>query len=193
MTTLKKSNDNVLSITNGFKIISNKILEGKGTVGKLLSDETMANDLSATTITLKKAAQNMQKLSTTVSEYASKLKSKGTLADELVSDTVIYSRLRSTVSQMQQVALTSQGIVDNLKTVSNKLSTDLNNNNTPVGVLLHDEKAAADMRSTLSNLSTSTHKLDQDLEAVQHNFLFRGFFRKKAKQEKADSMRLGGN
>ena len=189
MVTLKKSNDNILEITNGFKTISTQILAGKGTIGKLISDQSMANNLTTTAITLKKAASNMQELTKTVGNYAGKLQSKGTLANELVTDTVIYSKLRSTVTQLQQVASTSQGIVNNLKTASNKLSSDLENNNTPVGVLLHDEQAASDMRATLRNLSTSTHKLDQDLEAAQHNFLLRGFLRKKAKQDKLDSAR----
>ena len=30
-------------------------------------------------------------------------------------------------------------------------------------------------------METSTKKLDEDLEAIQHNFLFRGYFKKKEK------------
>jgi hypothetical protein len=39
------------------------------------------------------------------------------------------------------------------------------------------------MKTTIRNLQTSSEKLDEDLEAVQHNFLLRGFFRKKAKSD----------
>jgi phospholipid/cholesterol/gamma-HCH transport system substrate-binding protein len=40
-----------------------------------------------------------------------------------------------------------------------------------------------DIRVTLRNLQTASIKLDENLEAVQHNFLLRGFFKKKAKKE----------
>ena len=43
------------------------------------------------------------------------------------------------------------------------------------------------IKITLQNLQSGTKKLDEDLEALQHNFLLRGFFRKKARDEKADT------
>jgi phospholipid/cholesterol/gamma-HCH transport system substrate-binding protein len=52
-------------------------------------------------------------------------------------------------------------------------------------MLLHDEQAASNLKITLQNLQSGTKKLDEDLQAIQHNFLFRGFFRKKAKREQA--------
>jgi phospholipid/cholesterol/gamma-HCH transport system substrate-binding protein len=39
----------------------------------------------------------------------------------------------------------------------------------------------------LQNLQSASKKLDEDLEALQHNFLLRGFFKKKAKQDKENS------
>ena len=50
-------------------------------------------------------------------------------------------------------------------------------------MLLNDEDAAADIRVILSNLQAGRQKLNDDLEAVQHNFLLKGFFKKKAKKE----------
>jgi phospholipid/cholesterol/gamma-HCH transport system substrate-binding protein len=194
MNTLSKNNDNLLEITNGFKIISKKIVDGQGTVGKLLSDETLANDLNSTMITLKRASANMASLSANLSAYTSKLQSKGSLTNDLITDTVIFSKLRSTISQLQEVAATSEGVMNNLKTTSatlnngvNNINEGLNNNKAPLGMLLHDEQTASYIKVTLKNLQMGTKKLDEDLEALQHNFLLRGFFRKKARNEKADS------
>jgi phospholipid/cholesterol/gamma-HCH transport system substrate-binding protein len=39
------------------------------------------------------------------------------------------------------------------------------------------------MKGIIENLNSGSQKLDDDLEALQHNFLFRGFFRRKAKAE----------
>lgn len=185
--TLAKNNENLLEITNGFKLITKRITDGEGTIGKLLTDETLMNQLIATSNTLKKASSNIQELSSNMSTYSSKLNTKGSLAHELVSDTILYSRLRSAVTQFQTVSATSQGIVDNLKLATGELNSGLNNKKGPIGMLLHDEQAASNLKTILVNLQGGTKKLDEDLEAVQHNFLFRGYFRKKAKREKADS------
>jgi phospholipid/cholesterol/gamma-HCH transport system substrate-binding protein len=136
----------------------------------------------------------MANLSSNLSAYTAKLQSKGTLANDFISDTVIFSKLRSTISQLQEVAATSEDVMNNLKTTSTTLNNGmtnlnegLNNNKSPIGMLLHDEQAASSIKLTLKNLQTGTKKLDEDLEALQHNFLLRGFFRKKAKQERKDS------
>ncbi len=51
-------------------------------------------------------------------------------------------------------------------------------------MLLNDEQAAGYLKTTLNNLQSGTKKLDENMEALQHNFLFRRFFKKKAKDEK---------
>ena len=190
MNTLSKNNDNLYSITNDLKVISAQIASGKGSVGKLLTDETLYDQLNATTLVLKKAAQNLSGLSANVTAYTSHLNDKGTLANDLVTDTVIFSKLRQTISQLQQVANTSDSVMTNLKTTSvslnkgvDNLNSALSSDKTPVGVLLHDQEAAANIKVSLQNLQSGTKKLNDDLEAVQHNFLLRGFFKKKAKEE----------
>ena len=187
MNTLAKNNDNLLVITNDFKTISSRLVDGKGSIGKLLTDETMFNQINTTVTSLKRASENIQNLSSNVSAYTSKLNNKGNLANDLVTDTIIFSKLRATVSQLQQVAVTSQTVINNLQTAGNTLNNGLLNKNAPVGMLLNDEQSASQIKITLQNLQSASKKLNDDLEALQHNFLLRGFFRKKARTEKKDS------
>jgi len=51
----------------------------------------------------------------------------------------------------------------------------------PVGILPHDEEAGAHLKEMIKNLDSSSKKLDEDLEAVEHNFLLRRYFKKKQK------------
>ena len=187
MKTLSKNNDNLLEITNGFKIVSQRMVDGKGTIGKLLTDETMVNNLDATINTLRKSSLSFQKFATSMADYTARLHTKGTLANDLVTDTVIFNRLRAAMIQLQKVSETSNNIVNDLKMASDKINTSLADKTVPVGILLNDQQAGSNMKATLQNLQSGSKKLDDDLEAVQHNFLLRGFFKKKAKKEKADS------
>ena len=187
MATLSKNNDNLLAITDNFKVISNKMANGQGSIGKLLTDETFADELNKTVITLKMASSNLQKLTANVSNYTSRLNDSGTLANDLVSDTLIFSKLRSTISQLQEVAAKSTEIMSSLQGAAHTVNEGLKNPNTPAGMLLGDEKTAAGLKTTMQNLQSASVKLNDDLEAVQHNFLLRGFFRKKAKAEKANN------
>jgi phospholipid/cholesterol/gamma-HCH transport system substrate-binding protein len=62
------------------------------------------------------------------------------------------------------------------------------NPGTPVGVLTQNQEAGTQIKALIKNLEGGSEKLAEDLEAVQHNFLLRGFFKKKAKKAKLDSL-----
>ena len=49
--------------------------------------------------------------------------------------------------------------------------------------LATDEKIGNTLDTTLVNLQSATMKLDENMEALQSNFLLRGFFKKKEKEE----------
>jgi phospholipid/cholesterol/gamma-HCH transport system substrate-binding protein len=179
LATLQQNNKNLLDITTDFKTISKRLMNGEGSVGKLLTDETLVNNLETTVVGLKQASANAQKLTASISAYASKLQSEGSLTNDLVTDTIIFSQIRTAVAQLQQTTKTATEVANNFKEVSAKI----NSNNSPAGVLLNDPQAAADLKATLANLNAGTEKLDENMEALQHNFLLRGFFKKKAKAE----------
>ena len=55
-----------------------------------------------------------------------------------------------------------------------------------LGKLLRDTTLSSNISSTMQNLNSSTKKLDQNMEAAQHNFLLRGFFKKKEKKKQEE-------
>jgi len=179
MNSLQENNKNLLAITGDFKTISRRLANGEGTVGRLLTDDKFMDQLQATAGTLQKASSNIQALSSNMAEYTAKLQTKGVLANDLVSDTTIFKSLRSSVAQIQEASDNAKELTNNLKTVTQKINDSTNT----VGVLLHDQQTADNFRATIENLQSGTQKFDEDMEALQHNFLFRGFFRKKAKRE----------
>ena len=182
MNSLQENNKNLLAITSDFKMISRRLASGEGTVGRLLTDDSFMDQLQATAGTLQKASANIQALSSNMAAYTAKFQTKGVLANDLVSDTTIFKSLRSSVAQIQEASDNAKELTNNLKMVSQKI----NDSSNTVGVLLHDQGTADNLRATIENLQSGTQKFDEDMEALQHNFLFRGLFRKKTKREQAE-------
>jgi len=180
--TLQENNKNLLAITNDFKTISKKLASGEGTIGKLLNDTSVYANINAATKSLQNATVKAQQLISSLATFSSNLNKKGTLANELTTDTVVFKSVKASVLQLQQMADTATVFIANLK----KAGSDPNST---VGVLLHDEESGARLKETIRNLESSSKKLDEDLEAAQHNFLLRGFFKKKAKDAERDSLK----
>ncbi|HQW22222.1 MAG TPA: MlaD family protein [Bacteroidia bacterium] len=170
--TLQQNNKNFLAITNDIKDISAKLSKGEGTVGKLLNDEELYNHLNQAAISLQATSSHAQQITNSLSAFSEKLNTKGGLVDQLTTDTTIFNSLRNSATSLQLMSDSASAFVNNL----NKAITS---NNSPAGVLMNDKESAARLQETIKNLESGSKKLDEDLEALQHNFLFRGYFKDK--------------
>ncbi len=168
MNTLQQNNLNILKITK-------KLVEGEGTIGLLLNNDSIYYNIFFLTKSLQKASVNAQIMLASLSEFSVKINKKGTLANDLVTDTVVFNSLKTSVLKLQSIADTATVFVKNLKVAAE-------NTKTPVGVMLHDEQAGSDIKTTISNLKTSSENLNKDLEALQHSFLLRKYFKKESKK-----------
>jgi phospholipid/cholesterol/gamma-HCH transport system substrate-binding protein len=179
--TLQENNKNLQAITSDFKIISKNLVAGEGTIGKLLQDTSVYANIDAATASLQIASEKAQQLIGSLATIASGLNKKGTLVNELTTDTLLFNSIKLSVLQLQQIADTASDFVANLRQAGL-------NPNTTVGVLLHDEESGARLKETIKNLESSSVKLDEDLEAAQHNFLLRRYFKKQAKAAEKENI-----
>lgn len=184
MNTLQVNNKNLVDITGNLKEITNTIAAGKGNIGKLLKDTTVYDRLERTLASLQQTSANAQRLTNNLSAYSARLQTKGVLANELVSDTMVFSRLRSTVASMDQAAQGANETVKNLQSMSTNVNQQLSNPQSAAGVLLNDPQTAQHLKQTIINLDSSTGRLNQNMEALKHNFFLRGYFRRQEKAAK---------
>lgn len=183
MATLQTNNKNLVEITENFGLVSARIARGEGTFGALLNDSLMAVHIKQMIGNLNQTAANTANASAALNQLTTKLNAEGTLINDLLTDTVVYGNLQEAVAQLQGITQTASALVTNLNQTAGKLDDKDN----AVGVLLNDPEAAETIKQTLINLEQSTEKLDQNMEALQHNFLFRGFFRKQAKKAEKEA------
>ncbi len=185
---LQKNNENILAITTDFKDVSKNfkdisanISSGKGSLGKLLNDNSLYNNMNATSASLQSASVKAKEITATLATYTAQLNNKGSLANKLVNDTTVFNSMQASMFQLQRIADTASVFVNNLKEAGK-------NPNSPVGVLLQDEATGEHIKGMIKNLESSSEKLDENLQALQHNFLLRRYFKKKAKAEEKANM-----
>src|ERR1700761_6852283 len=184
---LQQNNQNLLSITGDFKLLSRKILQGKGTVGALMADSTMGIQIRNSMQNFEKTSASAARLAGQLEQFSRKMNTKGGLADKLLTDTVTFNRIKSVTNELQKSAANTTDITNNLKKTVDKF----NRNDNVIGVLLNDPQSAAKVQGTIDKLQKGSVLLNEDLEAAQSNFLLRGFFKNKAKA-KADSLKKAG-
>ncbi|MEO5977800.1 MAG: MlaD family protein [Chryseolinea sp.] len=172
--TLQENNKNILSVTFDLKALSKKIADGEGTIGKLIGDDAVYENVAAATTSLRAASTDAAKLMASMQTLSEGLNKKGTLAHELANDTTVFKSLQSSVQQFRKMADTASAVINNLQ-VAEK------NPNTAIGVLLHDKETGDHIKVIVKNLESSSKTLNEDLIAAQHNFFLRGYFKGKDK------------
>jgi phospholipid/cholesterol/gamma-HCH transport system substrate-binding protein len=130
----------------------------------------------------------IQRLNTTLSQIE---KQQG-LLNQIIYDTVVMSNLKELSislnesisgkmdSLMFQLNQTGSNLVESTSKL-NVLMDDIKNGGGPLSDLIYDDSTAQSLRNTLKNVEEGTEKFSEDMEALQHNFLLRRYFRKQRK------------
>ncbi|GAA4088976.1 MlaD family protein [Mucilaginibacter panaciglaebae] len=181
---LQQNNQNLLSITGDFKMLSRKILQGKGTVGTLMADSAVGNQFRNAMTNFERTSASAARLAGQLERFTNKMNTKGGLADKLLTDTATFATIKATTNQLKVAAENATILTQNLKAASDKV----NRTDNTLGLLLNDPVSAAKLKNTLDNLQQGSVTLNEDLKAAQHNFLLRGYFKDQAKA-KADSIK----
>lgn len=175
--TLQENNLNILKLT---KQLSN----GEGTLGKLIQSDSVYRSIASTARSIELASADARQLISSLSHFShdmnsfgNKLNQKGTLVDNILTDTVTYASVRQSVRQLERT-------MDTISVLVSKLKEAGENTKSPVGVLLYDEDAGKHVKETIRNLENSSETLEEDLEALKHSFLLRRYFKKKEKAKK---------
>jgi phospholipid/cholesterol/gamma-HCH transport system substrate-binding protein len=181
MAIAKDVGQNTKSLTEDLSIIAHRIAQGKGVIGEILNDGELAQELRTAVYSLQATGSNTAKASSELHQFLYDLRNGDGLVPRLVNDTTYATTFKNTLTSLQQVSANAQEVSKNLQ----DLTAKLNSNDNAVGLLLSDEEMATRIKNSVYNAEKATEKLDENMEALQHNFLLRGYFRKQAKKEAA--------
>jgi len=169
--TINSTSDNAKLITDNLVKITNQIGSDKGTIGMLINDTVMSDDLKQTIFNLKTTTQSTSKSMANLNKIINDLNNKDNVVGAL-KDTVTGRKIKMIIVNLEK---SSQEI--------NKTITNLKDGKGLVNYLSNDPKLVKQIDSTMINLNQASGRLNENLEALKHNFLFRGYFKKKEKEK----------
>jgi phospholipid/cholesterol/gamma-HCH transport system substrate-binding protein len=170
---------NARSISNDLRLISERLNKGEGVFGELLKDGPFAMDLRKTMLALKATGENTDRISEDAKRIMNEINYGDGLISKLINDTTYAVTFDSTLQNIARVGENSKVMSEDLQRIVEKI----NSSDNAVGVLLTDTAFAHKLRGTMDNAAAASVKLDDNMEALQHNFLLKGYFRRQKKAE----------
>lgn len=186
LTTLSKTNENVALLSADLLKITDKILGGKGTLGTLLTDTLMAKNIRQSVLEIENTTSGTSAAIAKVNGIISKVNYDQSAAAVLLSDKNSAEQIKTVFSNLEK---SSNDINDVTKKMDDYFD-ELKGGKGTLNYVTQNQDLKDDIDSTMINIKQASERLNENMEALKHNFLFRGYFRRQAEQKKKDSLKM---
>ena len=179
---LNRTNQNVAVISEGLKNTVHRI-NNSAALWAILDNKTLPQNILASVNNIRSAtvkADGMVKdLQTIIADVK---QGKGSLG-KIVTDTAIAFQLNEAIEKIRMVGTHADSLAADLHKFTLSVQDDVNNGKGSVHTLLKDSILVQKLNNSLQNIEKGTDGFKQNMEALKHNFLFRGYFRRQEKQK----------
>jgi len=153
---LNESTKGAEQISKDLAEIVSKVNNGEGTLGKLINNSDIFNSLDSLMNSFSGSSANINK---------------------------ILAQASTTIELVTNDIRKLQGSIDTITRNVSGITTKINSSQSLVGTLLTDTVFANNIKGVLTNANQTTANLEmgsfsfyQNMEALKHNFLFKGYF-----------------
>ncbi len=178
LNTLSVTNKNAAKLTANLLKITNEINDGKGPLSSLLNDTIISRDLKETMHYLKLTAKGASETATKIDKLVASLDNKDNVVG-VIKDSAVANKIKNMVTNLDQSTKEINVVITNL----NATILNIKDGKGTINHLANDPKLVEKIDSTMTNINEASAKLNENMEAMRHNFLFKGYFKKQEKEK----------
>jgi phospholipid/cholesterol/gamma-HCH transport system substrate-binding protein len=184
--TLSQSNNNIAAISEGLKITVLRI--NNSSIWSLFNDKSVVTNAKSTLQNISQASANANEMTKGLNQLVIQIKQGKGTAGLLLADTGMSNSLKEAVSRIRSASNNANNLTLQLNQMVEDLNSGLNSQTGTVHLLLKDSTLAKNLSISMENVKKGTDGFNQDMEALKHNFLLRGYFKSLQKQKLRDSL-----
>lgn len=181
--TLDRTNSNIADISDDLKSSVHRLKESKALWG-ILENPGLAANMQASMENISRASANVDAVTQDLHAMILDMKNGKGSVGALLRDTAFSADLQETLVKIKTVGDKAAGLGDELVQMAGSIRGDIDHGSGTLHALLKDSSLATKLNVTMDNVQKGTESFSQDMEALKHNFLLRGYFRKLEKQQK---------
>lgn len=189
LNTLSSTNENAALLISKLLNIANEITDGKGTLGMLITDTTMSQNLKETVTYLKLTSIEANKSIRDLNRFISSINFDNSVAGVVLNDSIEAQNIREIIANLNKSTKNIEVVMGNL----NATLEQLKNGDGAINYLSTDKELVNQLQEIMFNIDEGTAKFNENMEALKHSVLTRGYFRKLEKEKRKAEERAKEN
>lgn len=179
LSTLNVTNENAALLTSNLLEVTQSLMEGKGVLGRLLIDTVMVQDLQQIITNLDKSSHHANATLSELQAIVGKIDMEESVAGVLLTDSVAAANLSNSIGNLETSSMEIREMTKDL----GQLIKGLDTGEGMLHLVSKDTTMSNLLMKTMHNIEEGTDKFNENMEALKHNFLTRGYFRKLEKEK----------
>jgi phospholipid/cholesterol/gamma-HCH transport system substrate-binding protein len=184
--TLAKTNNDVGIIADNLKNTVMRI-NNSTALWSMLSDSSLPKNISASAVNVQVATARAADMAADLQGLIKDVKNGKGSVGAVLTDTLFAKNLSEAIDKIKLVGENANELAVTINSAVAGIQRDVNNGKGTVTALLKDSMMVVKLNSSLANIEKGTDAFNQNMEALKHNFLLRGYFRKLERQQKKES------
>lgn len=184
--TLSKTNQDVAVIAAQLRIAVQRV-NNSNALWTTLNDEALPGNLRSSAANVQQATARAALVAGDLQSIVNSVKNgKGSLG-AVLTDTSFALGLHEAIEKIKRIGDKADELAVSLNSVITGVKQDINTGKGPVNALFKDSAMVVSISKSLDNIQKGTDAFNQNMEALKHNILFRGYFRKLEKQKNKEN------
>lgn len=179
---LSESNKNIELISEALKNTAIRI--NKSEVVNLLESKELSKNIQASISNIRMTAENTQKLTFDLQQIVNDIRRGKGIAGLLLSNKTADDDLQTTLTNLKESSYSISKASSQINLITSRLNTDIQTGKGIIPLLLQDTVFTKKINSSLENIEKGTDNFNQNMEALKHSFLLKGYFKKQEKTKK---------
>ena len=175
--TLNSSNENLALLIEELLAITQGVNRGKGAVGALMKDSVLTRDLRAALKNINITTSNAVAITNDLQGMVIEWKAGQGLVNTLLMDTSYTAYVSRALENVKASSIELHKTAQQHSKLMDQ--TDQN----AVNTILRDSTFNADLQESMEKVKEGTIKFDESMEALQHHWLLKGYFKKLEKEK----------
>ncbi len=182
--TLSNTNENIEGISEALKQMAVEI--NQSAILELIKDKNIGLSMKSTLENVNGASVQARELGWNLNRLVKDVKTGKGAAGLLLNDTTFASDLSMAVVKMSLASEHINNVAIQLEHMSEDVGRDLQNSNGFLDFLVKDSLFIEKLNKSMEHIEKGTEGFNENMEALKHNFLFRGYFKKLEKEKQPD-------